>query len=139
MKVLALIVILGFCAVYANQEEKRQLGIASLAPLIGKAIGVDKLVGSIVSGVTSLFKGKSGDITIPKTNIKLHYKVDKCHVHVGKRFIIGHLVSEKCKATVSESAISKTSSSCTTGHQESALKCAMDAEVKKLQALANTA
>ncbi|KAK6195262.1 hypothetical protein SNE40_000730 [Patella caerulea] len=140
MKVLCLVVLLCAVSVYAKKEEKRQAALlATFAPVIGKFLA-DKLhisewIGKAVGSISGLIKGKSGDITVPNTTLKLHYSVGRCHLKGRKRI----LLHESCTATVSENAITKTSSSCTTHVQSSAIQCAMEAELKKIQALANKA
>ncbi|KAK6184908.1 hypothetical protein SNE40_007262 [Patella caerulea] len=145
MKVLCLVVLLCAVAINAKKEEKRQISaLAALSPVISNFL-LDKLhisdwIGKAIGSVTALFKGKSGDITVPNSTLKLHYRVEKCKLHFGKRFLIKNIVPhERCKATVSENAITKTSSSCEESHQDKALKCAMEAELKKIQALAEQA
>ncbi|XP_041356158.1 uncharacterized protein LOC121373548 [Gigantopelta aegis] len=103
-----------------------------LAPIIGAAVG--PLLQGLIGDIGALFSGKSGDLAIPNSKIKLHYNIHKCRLHIGKRAFLSGI--ERCKVTVCENQISHSCQSCTKHKQADALKCAMNAEVAHLQALA---
>ncbi|XP_046364555.1 uncharacterized protein LOC124140823 [Haliotis rufescens] len=142
---IAVTLVLSLLVVVHGEYAKRQLTavLTAAEPLLSKLLldklGVDKLIGNFVGNVAAFFSGKSGTIPLEGTQLVLNYNIHKCHLHIGKRFLIHHIAEERCEAQVCENAITKSCKSCTEGHQADALKCALKAEVAEITRLAQAA
>ncbi|XP_071098880.1 uncharacterized protein [Haliotis cracherodii] len=142
---IAVALILSMLVVVHGEYAKRQIvaALAAAEPLLSKLLldklGVDKLIGKFIGNVAAFFKGHSGTIPLEGTQLVLNYNIHKCHLHVGKRFLIHHVAEERCTAEVCENKITKSCKSCTNGKQADALKCALKAEVEEITRLAKAA
>ncbi|XP_067653224.1 uncharacterized protein [Haliotis asinina] len=142
---IAVTLILSMLVVVHGEHAKRQVltALAAAEPILSKLLldklGVDKLIGKFIGNVAAFFNGKSGTIPLDGTQLVLNYNMHKCSLHFGKRFLIKHIAEERCKAEVCENKITKTCKSCESGHQDDALKCALNAEIAEITRLAKAA
>ncbi|XP_046547172.1 uncharacterized protein LOC124257197 [Haliotis rubra] len=142
---IAVALILSVLVVVHGEHAKRQLSTVlaavepALSSLLVDKLGLDKLISTFVGNVAAFFNGKTGTIPLDGTPLVLNYNIHKCSLHFGKRFLIKHIAEERCKAEVCENKITKSCKSCEKGHQDDALKCALQAEVAEITRLAKAA